>query len=100
MSIASKSGCTPETVRAWVRRTEMDTGRRGGVTSDEWARIKGTRAREPRAAAGQRDSQEPADAMTPFIDPHRVTARLELTQVAEAGQKYTGVDTPGGVRPS
>lgn len=40
MSIAGKIGCTPETLRAWVRRTEIDTGRRGGVTSDERARMK------------------------------------------------------------
>lgn len=40
MSIAAKIGCTPETLRKWVRRTEVDTGRRGGLTSDERARIK------------------------------------------------------------
>ncbi len=40
VSIASKIGCTPETLRKWVRRTEVDTGRRGGLTSDERARIK------------------------------------------------------------
>jgi transposase len=40
VSIASKIGCTPETLRKWVRRTEIDTGRRGGVTSEERARIK------------------------------------------------------------
>ena len=40
VSIASKIGCTPETLRKWVRRTEIDTGRRRGLTSDERARIK------------------------------------------------------------
>jgi transposase len=40
LSIESKIGCTPETLRTWVRRIEVDTGRRGGVTSDERARIK------------------------------------------------------------
>jgi len=29
-----------ETLRNWVRRVEVDTGRRDGVTSDERARIK------------------------------------------------------------
>ena len=40
VSIASKIGCTPETLRKWVRRTEVDTGMRGGVTSDDRAHIK------------------------------------------------------------
>ena len=40
VSIATKIGCTPETLRKWVRRAEVDTGRREGVTSDERARIK------------------------------------------------------------
>ena len=39
-SIAEKIGCSSETLRKWVRRTEVDTGRRGGLTSDEKARIK------------------------------------------------------------
>lgn len=39
-SIAPKIGCTAETLRTWVRKTEIDTGRRDGVTSDERARIK------------------------------------------------------------
>ena len=40
VSIATKIGCTPETLRKWVRRAEVDLGRREGVTSDERARIK------------------------------------------------------------
>jgi transposase-like protein len=40
VSIASKIGCTAETLRNWVRRAEIDSGRRAGVTSDERARIK------------------------------------------------------------
>jgi transposase-like protein len=39
-SIASKIGCSAETLRKWVRRTEIDTGRRGGLTSEEQVRIK------------------------------------------------------------
>jgi transposase-like protein len=40
VSIATKIGCTAETLRRWVRQTEVDTGRRGGLTSVERARIK------------------------------------------------------------
>ncbi len=39
-SIAAKIGCSPETLRLWVRRTEVDSGRRGGRTSEEQARVK------------------------------------------------------------
>lgn len=39
-SIAAKIGCTPETLRKWVRRIEVDTGRRDGVTSEERTQLK------------------------------------------------------------
>ena len=39
-SIAAKIGCSAETLRNWVRREQVDTGRRGGVTSEERSRMK------------------------------------------------------------
>ena len=39
-SIAAKIGCTPETLRLWVRQGERDAGRRAGPTSAESERIK------------------------------------------------------------
>ncbi len=39
-SIASKIGCTSETLRKWVRQTERDEGRRPGLTTDEKKRLK------------------------------------------------------------
>jgi transposase len=39
-SIAAKIGCTTETLRKWVRRTEIDQGRRGGASTDERERLK------------------------------------------------------------
>ncbi len=39
-SIATKIGCTAETLRKWVRRVEVDSGRRDGLTSDDRTRIK------------------------------------------------------------
>ena len=39
-SIAEKIGCSAETLRKWVRQTEVDTGRRGGLTTTERDRIK------------------------------------------------------------
>jgi transposase len=39
-SIAGKFGMTAETLRGWVRRAEVDEGRRPGTTTAEAARIK------------------------------------------------------------
>lgn len=39
-SIAGKVGCTAETLRRWVRRTETDSGRREGQSTDERERVK------------------------------------------------------------
>jgi transposase len=39
-SIAGKIGCTPETLRKWVRQAERDQGRRPGLTTDERQRLK------------------------------------------------------------
>ena len=39
-SIASKIGCSAETLRGWLRRAERDTGQRPGVPTDERERLK------------------------------------------------------------
>ena len=39
-AIAPKIGCGRDTLRRWVEQEQTDTGRRGGVTSEERARIK------------------------------------------------------------
>ncbi len=39
-SIASKLGCTRETLRRWVRKAERDQGIRNGMTSDDRERLK------------------------------------------------------------
>jgi transposase len=39
-SIASKMGCTPETLRNWVRQAERDAGARSGLTTSDQQRLK------------------------------------------------------------
>ena len=39
-SIAKKFGCTPETLRSWVRQSERDSGQRPGQTTADRERIK------------------------------------------------------------
>jgi transposase len=39
-SVATKLGMTAETLRSWVRRAEVDQGRRPGLTTDERDRLK------------------------------------------------------------
>jgi transposase len=39
-SVAQKLGMTPETLRKWVRRAEIDGGLRSGVSTEERARVK------------------------------------------------------------
>ena len=39
-SIAPKIGCVPQTLLTWVKRVEIDTGMREGVTTSEAQRIK------------------------------------------------------------
>ena len=39
-SVASKIGCTAETLRKWVRQAEYDSGARDGLTTEERTRMK------------------------------------------------------------
>jgi len=40
MSIAAKFGCTPQTLNDWVKKAEVDSGRRVGVSTDMAAKLK------------------------------------------------------------
>ena len=39
-SVAAKIGCTPETLRSWVKKIEIDSGAGSGVSTDPAKRVK------------------------------------------------------------
>jgi transposase len=40
MSISGKIGCTGQTLNEWVKKAEVDSGRKPGLTTDAAARLK------------------------------------------------------------
>ena len=38
--VAGKIGCVPQTLHEWARKSEIDSGKRGGVTSDMAGKMK------------------------------------------------------------
>jgi len=60
-SIATKIGCTAETLRRWVRRHERDTGQRERLTTAEVQRIKDLE-RENRELRRANEILKPASA--------------------------------------
>jgi len=82
VSIAEKIGCVPQTLHEWVKKVEVNSGKRAGVPMDVADKMKALE-REPRVAAGQRDpaqgvgifcaggARPPVQAMITFIDDNR-----------------------------
>ena len=82
VSIAEKIGCAAQTLHEWVKKAEVDGGKRGGVPAETADRAQGIGAGEPGAAPGQRDptqgvglfcpgaARPPVQAMIAFIDDH------------------------------
>ena len=40
LSISSKIGCAPQTLNEWVKKFEVDTGQRGGITTEQTEKMK------------------------------------------------------------
>ncbi|MFN5724878.1 MAG: IS3 family transposase [Betaproteobacteria bacterium] len=82
-SIAPKIGCVPHTLYEWVRRHEVDTGVRDGVTTAEKERVKELerevkelrRANEilklASAFFGPGGARPPSEVIKAFVDEHR-----------------------------
>ena len=89
VSIAEKIGCVPQTLHEWVKKAEVDSGKRAGVPTEVAEQVEGAGTREPRASAGQRDpaqgvrifcpggARPPVQAMIAFIDDHREAYGVE-----------------------
>jgi putative transposase len=88
LSIAAKIGCTAQTLNEWVKKAEVDSGKRRACPTDDGDEAEGAGTREPRASAGQRDPAQGAhilprrsstagQAMIAFIDDHREAHGVE-----------------------
>ncbi|MEX3785742.1 IS3 family transposase [Paraburkholderia sp. BR14374] len=102
-SIAPMIGCTPQTLLDWVKRDEVDTGGRDGVTSAERERLKALerevkelrRANEilklASAFFGPGGARPPPEVLKAFVDQHRDTFGVEpickVLQIAPSGYR-------------
>ena len=91
-SIAPKLGCTPETLRKWVRRAERDQGRRPGPTSDHQQRMKELE-RENRELRRANEILRKASAF--YTDLHIETFRASLNMnTFNSGQQHLNSSAP------
>jgi transposase len=63
-SIAGKLGMTPETLRVWVRRAQIDEGVRPGLTTDERQKLKDSRRRSKSSGGPTKWQAQLVDATT------------------------------------
>src|SRR3954453_20906742 len=71
VSVSAKIGCTAQTLLEWVKKAEVDSGKRAGVPTDMAEEAEGLGAREPRTSTGERDSLPSGSRTSPTSQPGR-----------------------------
>ncbi|MFN8684033.1 IS3 family transposase [Paracoccus sp. P2] len=83
MSIAAKIGCTPQTLNDWVKKAEVDSGKRAGIPTEMAEKMKALERenrelrqaneilRKASAYFAMADTRPPTEVMVGFIDAHR-----------------------------
>ncbi|MCP8892740.1 IS3 family transposase [Sphingomonas faeni] len=83
VSIAEKIGCVPQTLHEWVKKAEVDSGKRGGIPTEVADKMKALERevrelrqanellRKASAYFGAGGARPPVPAMIAFIDDHR-----------------------------
>ncbi|MEM8637068.1 MAG: IS3 family transposase [Pseudomonadota bacterium] len=83
VSVSSKIGCAPQTLNEWVKKVEVDTGQRGGITTEQAEKMKALE-REVRELKQANEilrkasayfcpggARPPTETMIQFIEDHR-----------------------------
>jgi transposase-like protein len=88
-SIAAKIGCSAHTLHEWVKKAEVDSGKRAGLPSDVAEKMKALERenrelrqaneilRKASAYFAQAELEPPTEAMISFIDEHRSVLGVE-----------------------
>ncbi|MEM7711642.1 MAG: IS3 family transposase [Pseudomonadota bacterium] len=89
LSISSKVGCAAQTLNEWVKKAEVDSGKRAGVSSEMAERMKALERenrelrqaneilRKASAYFGPGGARPPVEDMIAFIDDHRADHGVE-----------------------
>ncbi|MBY6159222.1 IS3 family transposase [Pseudooceanicola nitratireducens] len=89
MSISAKIGCAPQTLNEWVKKTEVDSGKRAGIPTDMAEKMKALERenrelrqaneilRKASAYFCDGGARPPVEVMVGFIDDHREAHGVE-----------------------
>ena len=88
-SVSAKIGCTAQTLLEWVKRAEVDNGKRAGVPTEMAEKLKALERENRELRPGRWNSTQgvsvfcpggarpPSEAMIAFIDDHRKAYGVE-----------------------